>query len=70
MASVSFGVNRDENYEMAPDTVHVGTLAVTTYNVEVRVDNTKGMTHKDIIMALEKVIRRLEDGRFADVLGV
>jgi hypothetical protein len=39
MASVSLGLNRGA--DQSPDQVAVGTLAVSTSDVEVRIDQTK-----------------------------
>lgn len=69
MASFSFGRNRGES-DMNPDTIHVGTLAISTYDIELRVDKTKSLNRKDIVLALELFIARLEDGRFDDPISV
>jgi hypothetical protein len=68
MASVSFGLNR--GFESQPDTVLVGTLAVSSRDVELRWDNTVGLQRREIIEILEVFIRRLEDGRFNDAINV
>jgi len=70
MASVSYGLNRGTGFDMQPDEITVGTLAVSTNDIELRWDNTKHLTHKDIILACESFIRRLEDGRFNDPINV
>lgn len=69
MASVSFGLNRNV-VDYSPDRITVGTLAITTNDVELRWDNTKGLTRREIIMALKAFERRLEDGRFNDPINV
>lgn len=69
MASVSYGLNRDV-VDMGPDRITVGTLAVTTNDVELRWDNTKGLTRDNIIRIIRAFERRLEDGRFDDPVNV
>lgn len=69
MASVSFGLNRDV-VDMGPDRITVGTLAITTNDVELRWDNTKGLTRENIILILKAFERRLEDQRFADNINI
>lgn len=61
MASVSYGLSRGETAN--PDNVLVGTLAVTTDDVEVRIDDTKGLTSGEIVEILKAIIRKVEDGR-------
>ena len=68
MASVSYGLNRGA--DQSPDEIHVGTLAITTYDVELRWDATKYLTREDIILILDAFARRLEDGRNTDVANV
>lgn len=68
MASVSFGLNRGALD--SPSKITVGTLAVTTNDVELRWDNTKSLTRRDIIEILKAFERRLEDGRFNDPINV
>ena len=63
MASIYAGLNRGvQAYN--PDNVaaNVGTSTAST-DVEVRMDETKGLTRKDIKLILEAVIHWLEDGR-------
>lgn len=69
MASVSFGLNRDV-VDMSPDQITVGTLAITTNDVELRWDNTKSLTRENIIIILKAFERRLEDQRFADNVNI
>lgn len=70
MASVSYGLNR--NTDTSPDAITVGTLAVSTNDVELRMDKTKSLQAQDIINILNAFIRRLEDGRLyaADILNI
>lgn len=69
MASVSYGLNRNV-VDKGPDQITVGTLAVTTNDVELRWDNTKGLTRFEIIQIIWAFVRRLEDGRFDDPINV
>lgn len=68
MASVSLGLNRGA--DQSPDAITIGTLAVSTNDVEVRIDNTKGLTNADVIEILKAVERRLEDGRLDLLAGI
>ncbi len=61
MASVSYGLSRGEDTN--PDNILVGTLAVTTDDVELRIDDTKGLTTQDIVDILEAFRRKICDGR-------
>ena len=65
MASVSYGLNRGEDQN--PDTIHVGTQAVSTYDVELRMDKTKNLNRDDVILILKAYIRRLENKGEADI---
>lgn len=67
MASVSFGLNRGESSQ--PYDIHVGTQAVSTYDVEVRIDNTKGLTRAEIVRALERISETILDGNRSSVLA-
>ena len=58
MASVSYGLNRGTPDQ--PQDITVGTLAITTNDIELRWDNTKSLTTFDIILALQAFERRLE----------
>lgn len=58
MASVSYGLNRGNPNQ--PQDIVVGTLAITTDDIELRWDNTKSLTTEDIILACQAFIRRLE----------
>lgn len=69
MASVSYGLNRNV-VDKSPDQITIGTLAITTNDVELRWDNTKGLTRREIIQTMEAFIRRLEDGRFNDPVNI
>ena len=68
MASVSYGLNRGA--DQSPDKINVGTLAISTYDVELRIDKTKSLNHQDVILILQAFIRRLEDGRNTDLASV
>lgn len=68
MASVSYGLNRGA--PQAVEKITVGTLAVTTNDVELRWDATKSLTHDDVIQILQAFTRRLEDGRNTDLANV
>lgn len=70
MASVSFGLNRGSAFDAQPDKITVGTLAVSTNDVELRWDATKSLTHREVIQILKAFERRLEDGRFTDLANV
>lgn len=61
MASVSFGLNRGASSQ--PDDITVGTLAVSTNDVEVRIDNTKGLTRQEIVEILDRIEYEILDGR-------
>lgn len=67
MASVSYGLSRSETPN--PDNVLVGTLAVTTDDVEVRIDDTKGLTTLEIYHILEAISRKIMDGRTTRIGG-
>lgn len=68
MASVSFGLNRGADSQ--PDKIVVGTLAVTTNDVEVRIDNTKGLTRQEIVEILERIQGEVLDGRQNVLLNI
>ncbi len=64
MASVSYGVNvglAAQNDPQSP-AITVGTLAVTTNDIELRIDLTKGVTTEQAVLALEKFKGRLLTG--------
>ena len=63
MASIYAGLNRGSQ-DMDPDTVNknVGT-STASVDVEVRMDETKGLTRVDIVRILEAVMRWVNDGR-------
>lgn len=70
MASVSYGLNR--RADQGPERITVGTLAVTTNDVELRWNNalTNPLQRREIIDILGAFIRRLEDGRYNDTINV
>jgi hypothetical protein len=59
MASISYGLNVDA--DQSPDAITVGTLAVSTNDIEVRVDLTKNAVRDQVILALQAIIRKIED---------
>lgn len=61
MASVSFGLNRGADSQ--PDQIVVGTLAVSTNDLEVRIDNTKGWTSEELTEYLERIKLWILDSR-------
>jgi len=63
MASVSLGLNRGADSQ--PDKVTVGTLAVSTNDVELRVDATKGLTRQEITEIVHRLLDEVNDGRNA-----
>jgi hypothetical protein len=69
MASFSYGLNAGA-IDTSPDQITVGTLAVSTNDVELRVDKTKSLTKLEIIRIVEAFVRRLEDERFNDPVSV
>jgi len=69
MASFSYGLNRG-TVDVSPEGINVGTLAVSTYDVELRVDKTKSLQREEIILFLLAFIRRLEDDRYNDPVNV
>lgn len=68
MASVSFGLNRGADSQ--PDQITVGTLAVSTNDIEVRIDNTKGLTRQEICEILDRIKYEVLDGRQAVLANV
>ena len=68
MAGVSYGLDRGA--DQSPDKITVGTLTVTTNDVELRWDTTKHLTREDIFLILEAFGRRLNSGRNTDVANV
>lgn len=68
MASVSFGVNRGADSQ--PDNITVGTLAVSTSDVELRIDNAKGLTRNEITILVHRLLDEVNDGRQAVLANV
>ncbi len=68
MASVSFGLNRGADSQ--PDQVTVGTLAVSTNDVELRIDNTTGLTRQEITEITHRLLNEVNDGRQAVLANV
>lgn len=61
MASVSFSLARGTNFDLRPEEITVGTSAPGSGDFELRVDvTTNTPTIKDVILALETFILRLE----------
>ena len=67
MASVSYGINR--NTPANPDNFTVGTLAVSTNDVELRIDATKGLTTLELYDILEQMKNKIMDGRTPRIGG-
>lgn len=63
MADVFYGVNRGAT-SPEPDAVSYGT-STTSKDIEVRIDTGKGSTRKDVTLALEQILNRINDGRNA-----
>lgn len=63
MADVFYGVNRGAT-SPAPDAVTYGTSTQST-DIELRIDTGKGTTRKDVALALEQFLNRINDGRNA-----
>lgn len=61
MASVSYGLSRGETAN--PDNVHVGVLAHTTDDVELRINDAVGLTSGEIIAILDAFRNKIIDGR-------
>lgn len=61
MASVSLGLNRGA--DQSPDKITIGTVAASGNDVVVSIDKTKNLTNEDVILILQAIERRLEDGR-------
>lgn len=68
MASVSFGINRGQSEQ--DGNVTIGTLAVSTNDIEVRIDQTKGLTRNDVRRALEVITREIVNGLQSSIPGV
>lgn len=68
MASVSFGVNRGADSQ--PDKITVGTLAVSTSDIELRIDNTKGLTRQEITILTLRLLDEVNDGRQAVLANI
>jgi len=54
MASVSFGLNRGA-LDLQYGKITIGTLAVSTNDVEVRIDQTKNLKRNEIAVLLEQI---------------
>jgi hypothetical protein len=59
MASISYSL--DVGADQSPDAITVGTLAVSALDIEVRVDLAANPTRDDVILALQAIIRKIED---------
>lgn len=72
MASKSYGLNRNSPTDDGPDAITVGSLAVSSNDIELRFDLTKSLTTLDVIRACNAFIRRLEtqDRGPADVANI
>jgi hypothetical protein len=60
MANRFFGLNRSVNAN--PDDVVVGTVTGST-DIELRIDDTKGITTLEVEALTEALVRRVMDGR-------
>lgn len=67
MASVSFGINR--NTPANPDNFTVGALPVTTNDIELLIDATKGWTTQELYDVLEQLQNKIMDGRTTRIGG-
>lgn len=63
MASVYYGVNRGAT-SPEPDAISYG-MSTTSTDIELRIDTGKGTTRKDVTLALEQILNRINDGRNA-----
>jgi hypothetical protein len=69
MAYVSFGLDRGA--DQSPDRITIGTDdGGAGNNVTVAVNKGVGFTHEEVILVLQAIIRRLEDGRNTDLANV
>lgn len=62
MASVSYGLNVGLATYNDPQAITVGTLAVSTNDIELRIDKTKTVTTEQAVLALEAFKNRLLTG--------
>jgi hypothetical protein len=62
MASVSYGLNVGLSTYNDPQAITVGTLAVSTNDIELRIDKTKAATTESVVLALEAFKNRLLTG--------
>ena len=69
MASKSYGLNFG-TVDVGPENITVGTLAVSTNDVELRVDLTKVTKTQDLIELVEAFVRRIESNNGAGDFGV
>jgi len=60
MAQRYFGLNRGADHN--PNDVTVGTSTGST-DIELRIDDSKGMNSLDVNMAVDAIMRRILDGR-------
>ena len=69
MAYVSLGLNRGA--DQSPDAIAVGTDdGGAGNNVTVCINKAASLTREDVILILQAIERRLEDGRFDDTVSV
>ena len=62
MASVSFGINHGKATAIDPQSITAGSLAVSSNDIELRIDLTKGITTEEAVLALELFKGRLLTG--------
>lgn len=68
MASVSFSAARGQVFKV--EDITVGTDAPSTGDVELSIDQTKSLNKQEVIDIVKVFLRRLEDGRFEDLLSI
>lgn len=69
MANFSYVLTRGQ-VDLGPDNITTGTNAPSAGDVEVRISTTNAVNRQDVIILLDAVIRRLQDGRFNDLTSV
>jgi hypothetical protein len=67
MASVSYGINHGKATANDPRSITSGTLAVSSNDIELRIDLTKSITVDEAVLALELFKGRLLTGGLGNV---
>ena len=62
MASVSYGINHGTATGNDPQAITKGSLAVSSNDIELRIDLTKSITTEEAVLALEAFKNRLLTG--------